>query len=158
MPKKSKSRLAPIASYHVRECVWSTRLHVYVCARVTSLPIPPPPFLLFLLYHLPLLPSTHPTRCKCNATISPSSYSRFTSFLSLISSLCFSLSLSFSLSSSLILFLSFCAQLAVMQAHGIHCQFSRPDCPRPTLSFILVSRVSFAPHTIGSHQSAPSSL
>lgn len=50
------------------------------------------------------------------------------------------------------------AQLAVMQAHGIHCQFSRSDCPRPPHSFIFVSRVSPNPYATGSHRDAPSSL
>lgn len=53
---------------------------------------------------------------------------------------------SFSSSSALCLSVFFYVQLAVMQAHGVHCQFSRPDCLQPTLGLILSFQHPF-PHT-----------
>lgn len=47
---------------------------------------------------------------------------------------------------SLCLSVFFYVQLAVMQAHGVHCQFSRPDCLQPTLGLILSFQLPF-PHT-----------
>lgn len=45
---------------------------------------------------------------------------------------------SLSLSFCMCICVFLCIQFAVMQAHGVHCQFSRPDCPQPTLDHMLL--------------------